>query len=213
MTLAPPPAAVQCSAGFGKHGKACSRCASSSCGVCAKDYKKCELKKTTCPKPDWTNWKPVGTKVAWNPAGYCRNPPGLATSTFTPTVVKDICLDCGSSNWHRNQRSIKFCDLRKQAEASAATAVQEDAVNSGCEHPAGIKLTLNSTCITHAASSTPFTATFLFFADVCGTNISVAVEHKGHAAAGGGKAVGKQSVSPTDQQEYATRVWDAGAVV
>ena len=82
---------AQCSAGFGKNGKACSRCASSSCGVCAKDYKKCELKKTTCLKPDWTNWEPTGTKVAWNTDGYCNNAPGLSgtgySSTFTPTIA------------------------------------------------------------------------------------------------------------------------------
>ena len=182
MTLAPPPAAVQCSAGFGKHGKACSRCASSSCGVCAKDYKKCELKKTTCPKPDWANWAPVGTKVAWNRAGYCRNPPGLSStassSTFTPTVVNATCLDCASPKWRPNTQGIKFCDLLKQAQDVAATAVQEDAVNSGCEHPAGVKLTLKRTCIRYRSANLPYLATYLFLADVCGIPFSVAVEQE-----------------------------------
>ena len=173
---------AQCSAGFGKNGKACSRCASSSCGVCAKDYKKCELKKTTCLKPDWTNWEPTGTKVAWNTDGYCNNAPGLSgtgySSTFTPTIANGTCLDCASPSWRPNTHGHKFCDVLKQVNAAAATAVQEDAVNSGCEHPQGVKLALKRTCISYRSANLPYLATYLFLADVCGIPFSVAVEQE-----------------------------------
>ena len=178
--------------------------------MCTKDYKKCELKKTTCPKPDWANWAPVGTKVAWNRAGYCRNPPGLSStassSTFTPTVVNATCLDCASPKWRPNTQGIKFCDLLKQAQDVAATAVQEDAVNSGCEHPAGVKLTLARACITQKGYL-PYFATYGFVADVCGMHINVAVEQKGsYSTSGAGWAAKGIARQPESSYSYSTWV-------
>ena len=202
---------AQCSAGFGKNGKACSRCASSSCGVCAKDYKKCELKKTTCLKPDWTNWEPTGTKVAWNTDGYCNNAPGLSgtgySSTFTPTIANGTCLDCASPSWRPNTHGHKFCDVLKQVNAAAATAVQEDAVNSGCKHPAGVKFPLERACITQKGSL-PFFATYVFVADVCGMKITVAVELKGAYPAGAAaRQVGMNPTPPKTTALYSSTQW------